>query len=133
MGRNGVHDFRRTADEDTLVVLHVEAQDSLERVEDILAEEGVDVAFLGPYDLSQSMGIPGEVTHTRVREAMRSIASAAAGHGVAVGCFANSAEQAKIWMGEGVTYLAYSVDSEIFRGRCSAIRAEVDRLREELS
>ena len=131
-GAQPVHDFRRTADEDTLVVLHVEAQDSLDRVEEILAEEGVDVAFLGPYDLSQSMGIPGEVTHARVREAMRAIASAAARHGVAVGCFANSPEQAKIWMGEGVTYLAYSVDSEIFRSRCGVIRAEVDRLREGL-
>ena len=77
------------------------------------------------------MGIPGEVTHARVREAMRAIASAAARHGVAVGCFANSPEQAKIWMGEGVTYLAYSVDSEIFRSRCSAIRAEVDRLQKD--
>ncbi len=132
-GARQVQDFRRTADEDTLVVLHVEAQDSLDHVEEILAEEGVDVAFLGPYDLSQTMGIPGEVTHARVREAMRSIASAAARQGVAVGCFANSPEQAKIWMGEGVTYLAYSVDSEIFRSRCKLIRAEVDRLREELS
>ena len=132
-GAQPVQDFRRTADEDTLVVLHVEAQDSLDRVEEILAEDGVDVAFLGPYDLSQTMGIPGEVTHARVREAMRSIASATARHGVAAGCFANSLEQAKIWMGEGVTYLAYSVDSEIFRSRCSAIRTEVDRLREELS
>ena len=63
---------------------------------------------------------------------MRSIAAAAERHGVAAGCFANSLEQAKMWMGEGVTYLAYSVDAEIFRSRCREIRAEVDRSREGL-
>ena len=131
-GGREVDEFRRTSDEDTLIVLHIEARESLDQVEEILAEDGVDVAFLGPYDLSQALGIPGEVTHPRVREAMRSIAAAAARHGVAAGCFANSLEQAKLWMDEGVTYLAYSVDAEIFRSRCTAIRAEVDRLREGL-
>ena len=132
-GGRDVGEFRQTSDDDTLVVLHIEARESLDRVEEILAEDGVDVAFLGPYDLSQALGIPGEVTHPRVREAMRSIAAAAARRGVAAGCFANSLEQAKLWMGEGVTYLAYSVDAEIFRSRCGEIRTEVDRLREGLT
>lgn len=100
-------EFRRAADEDTLLVLHIEAKESLAEIDEILAVPGLDVAFLGPYDLSQALGIPGEVTHPRVREAMRAIARSARPHGVTVGCFANDPEQAEVWLSEGVSYLAY--------------------------
>lgn len=113
-GATPVEEFRRTADEDTLLVLHIEARESLEAVEQIMAVPGFDVAFLGPYDLSQALGIPGDVTHLRVREAMRAIVQAARPKGIAVGCFANTPEQARLWIAEGISYLAYSVDSVLF-------------------
>jgi 4-hydroxy-2-oxoheptanedioate aldolase len=75
------------------------------------------------------MGIPGQVTHPKVRDAMRTVVKAAAKYNVAVGCFANSPEQAAIWLGEGVCYLTYSVDSFIFVDACRTIRREVDKLR----
>jgi 4-hydroxy-2-oxoheptanedioate aldolase len=75
------------------------------------------------------MGIPGQVTHARVREAMRTVVKAATKCNVAVGCFANSPEQAAIWLDEGVSYLTYSVDSFIFVEACRAIRQGVDKLR----
>ncbi len=128
-GAEPLASFRKTANDDTLLVLHIEAQETMTQVEEILAVPGVDVAFLGPYDLSQTMGIPGQVTHPKVREAMRGVVKAAAKHNVAVGCFANSPEQAAIWLGEGVSYLTYSVDSFIFVEGCRAIRREVEKLR----
>jgi 4-hydroxy-2-oxoheptanedioate aldolase len=128
-GATPVEEFRRTSDEDTLLVLHIEAQESLEKIEQIVAVPGFDVAFLGPYDLSQTFGIPGQVTHPRVREAMRAIVHAARPHGVAVGCFANTPEQARLWLGEGVSYLAYSVDSVIFLEACRRARETVEGLR----
>lgn len=130
-GTASMDEFRKAADDETLLVLHIEAQKTMERVEEILAVPGVDVAFLGPYDLSQTMGIPGQVTHAKVREAMGAVLKAASKHNVAVGCFANSLEQAAIWMGEGVSYLVYSVDSFIFAEACQAIRRNVERLRRE--
>jgi 4-hydroxy-2-oxoheptanedioate aldolase len=128
-GACGVEEFRRTADDDTLLVLHIEARESLEKVEQIVATPGFDVAFLGPYDLSQTLGIPGEVTHPRVREAMRAVVQAARPHGVAVGCFANNAEQARLWLDEGVSYLAYSVDSVMFLEACRRARLGIEELR----
>ena len=128
-GATCVEDFRRIADEDTLLVLHIEARESLEDIEQIVAVPGFDVAFLGPYDLSQALGIPGEVTHPRVREAMRAIVRAAGPRGVAVGCFANTPEQARLWLGEGISYLAYSVDSVIFLEACRRARESIEELR----
>lgn len=130
-GAAALDSFRRTADEDTLLVLHIEARESLDEVESILAVPGVDVAFLGPYDMSQALGIPGEVTHPRVCEAMRAIVRAAKPRGVAVGCFANTPEQARVWLNEGVSYLAYSVDSVIFLEACRRAREAVAQLRRE--
>lgn len=125
--------FRRTANDDTLLVLHIEAQETMERVEEILAVEGIDVAFLGPYDLSQTMGIPGQITHSRVREAMKAVVEAASKRQVAVGCFANTVEQARIWLQEGVSYLAYSVDTAIFAEACLRIQQEVGRAQVDLA
>jgi 4-hydroxy-2-oxoheptanedioate aldolase len=128
-GATPVEEFRRSADEDTLLVLHIEALESVGKVEEILAVPGIDVAFLGPYDLSQTLGIPGQVTHARVREAMRTIVRVAKPLGVAVGCFANNPEQAQLWLSEGISYLTYSVDSVIFREACRHVRETVDQLR----
>lgn len=128
-GATPVAEFRRSADEDTLLVLHIEARESLDEVDQILAVPGFDVAFLGPYDLSQSLGIPGEVTHPRVREALRAIVRAARSYGVAVGCFANNPEQARLWLAEGVSYLAYSVDSVLFLEACRKACETIAELR----
>lgn len=128
-GATPVEEFRRNADQDTLLVLHIEAKESLAEIERIVAVPGLDVAFLGPYDLSQALGIPGEVTHPRVREAMRAIVRAAQPHGVEVGCFANDPEQARVWLDEGVAYLAYSVDSVMFLEASRRARQTVDALR----
>jgi 4-hydroxy-2-oxoheptanedioate aldolase len=128
-GAAAVEDFRRAADQDTLLVLHIEALESLSNIDQILAVPGFDVAFLGPYDLSQALGLPGEVTHPRVREAMRAIVRAAQPHGVAVGCFANDPDQARLWLGEGVSYLAYSIDSVIFLEACRRARESIADLR----
>ena len=134
-GRYGslpVPELRREGDEDTLLVLHIEAANALGRVDAILATPGVDVAFLGPYDMSQTLGVPGEVTHPKVRETMGAIVSAAERNGVVVGCFANTPEQAELWLGEGVRYLAYSVDAHLFLNAAKGVRASVDGIRSAL-
>lgn len=128
-GTEPIEEFRKTANDDTLLVLHIEAQDSLERLDEILSIPGIDVAFLGPYDMSQTLGLPGQITHPRVRETMRAIVHAARPRGVAVGCFANTLEHAEVWLGEGVQYLSYSVDSLLFREACQEVRRGVDQLR----
>jgi 4-hydroxy-2-oxoheptanedioate aldolase len=131
-GAAAVSDLRREGDGDTLLVLHIEAANALGSLDAILATPGVDVAFLGPYDMSQTLGVPGEVTHPKVRETMRAIVAAAARSGVVVGCFASTPEQAELWLGEGVRYLAYSVDAHIFLNAAKRIRSQVDAIRSRL-
>ena len=132
-GAQPATEFQRQANDDTLLVLHIEAQESLDQLDDILAVPGIDVAFLGPYDMSQTLGVAGQVTHPLVQETMQAIVKAAEPRGIAVGCFANTLEHAELWLRAGVSYLAYSVDSLMLREAGSGIRARIDELRRPAS
>ncbi|MGE5334379.1 MAG: HpcH/HpaI aldolase family protein [Nitrososphaerota archaeon] len=59
------------ANRDTLVCVQLEDTDALRDLEAIAAVEGVDVVFVGPSDLSQSLGYPGDITHPVVQDTMR--------------------------------------------------------------
>ena len=61
--------------DETLVVLLLESESSLDNVEEMTDIEGVDVIYIGPYDLSQAMGLPGEVDHPDVLNNMERIFS----------------------------------------------------------
>jgi 4-hydroxy-2-oxoheptanedioate aldolase len=57
--KGSMGDFTQTANRETLVAVQIEDEAALANVHDILEVEGIDVFFIGPSDLSQSMGFPG--------------------------------------------------------------------------
>lgn len=109
------------ANESVTVIAHLEAGEGLENLDEILAVDGIDVIFIGPYDMSQSLGIPGQVRSTRLVEKMIAIVEQAKARGKLVGTFVETIEDAKAWRSRGVTYLAYSVDVGLFYEKCAEI------------
>jgi 4-hydroxy-2-oxoheptanedioate aldolase len=103
----------------TLVVLQLEGTEAVTNVSAILSVTGVDVIFIGPYDLSQSLGVPGDVDNPRVVEAMRRIVDECQARKVVVGTFVDTIEGARKWCAAGVRYLCYSVDVGLFTEKCS--------------
>lgn len=99
---------------ETLVILQIEGQEAIDCLDTILEVEGVDIVFIGPYDLSQSLGIPGQIDDERVTERMRQIAGAARKKGIAAGTFTDTAEAMRRWKQAGLQYISYSVDVGIF-------------------
>lgn len=97
-------DYTRRSNEEILVCVQVESRTALDHLDGILEVEGVDVVFLGPSDLSQSLGRPGRFDHPEVRDAMtravRTVRRAGCGAGTA-----GDAARWEAWRGEGVTYL----------------------------
>jgi 2-keto-3-deoxy-L-rhamnonate aldolase RhmA len=65
-----------TANDETAVIVMIESKEGAENIEEILAVEGVDAAFIGPYDLSGSYGIPGQIQAPVVRDACRRVIAA---------------------------------------------------------
>ena len=78
-------EYAATANRDMLVFPMVESREAVERVEGILAVDGVDGVFIGPYDLSASYGIPGRIRHPTMEAARRKVLDACARAGKAAG------------------------------------------------
>ncbi|MHC5058573.1 MAG: HpcH/HpaI aldolase family protein [Planctomycetota bacterium] len=105
----------------SLVIGQVEGREGLANLDAILAEDAFDVLFVGPYDLSQAMGRPGEVDNPEVTKESERVVKLSAARGVACGTFLDSAEEAERWTAAGVRYLAVSVDVGIFLDACRRI------------
>jgi len=73
------------ANDDLLLVVQIEHKDAVEHIDDILAVEGIDATFIGPYDLSLSLGVPGQLAHPLVVAAKERVMSAARQRGLAAG------------------------------------------------
>lgn len=117
-GYTGGPEYTDKQNERQTVVLQVEGQRGVEDIEAIAAVDGFDVVFLGPYDLSQSLGIPGQVRHERVEAQMRTVVETATKAGKAVGTFADDPEMAQEWIDAGVQFVMLSVDAPIFVRAC---------------
>jgi 4-hydroxy-2-oxoheptanedioate aldolase len=113
------NDYFRQANE-TLIILQIEGMEGLKNFDAILKVPGIDILFVGPYDLSQSMGIPGETDHPQLIAAIRELVHKAQQAGKHVGIFADTPSGAKRWKDAGVHDLSYSVDVGLFYAVCES-------------
>lgn len=125
-GYDGSDNYTAEQNDKTLVAIHVEGQEGLDNLDGILDVEGIDLVFLGPYDLSQSLGIAGQVTDERVEETMEDVCSRARDAGKIVGTYADTPELANRWIDVGVQYVAISVDAALLKGRFAEVVDAVD-------
>ncbi len=102
--------YFKSANEETMIIAHIEGVEGINNLNEILSVSGIDVIFIGPYDLSQSLGIPGEVNHPLVVEKMKEVILKCKENKVAVGTFADDVKIAKSWISLGIQYMSFSVD-----------------------
>jgi 2-dehydro-3-deoxyglucarate aldolase/4-hydroxy-2-oxoheptanedioate aldolase len=117
----------KSANAQTLLICLVETVAGVENADAITAVDGVDVVWIGHYDLTNSMGIPGEFGHPRFREAVERVLAACARHGKAPGFMAADVDTGRRLIAEGFRCIAYSGDLWIY---AQALRTGVASLRE---
>lgn len=78
-------DYMARANDESLVMVQIEHIDAIRNIDEILSVPGIDGTFIGPYDLSSSMGVPGQLQHPDVLAAMRHVLEASLRHNVAPG------------------------------------------------
>ncbi|MGB2711001.1 MAG: aldolase/citrate lyase family protein, partial [Conexibacter sp.] len=108
-------------DEELLVILQIEGREGIAQAGEIAALAGVDMVFVGPYDLSQSLGIPGQIADARVLDAGAEIAAAVAPH-ARLGVFVGDPVAAPAWAQLGVTLFAASTDGQVLLGGYATLR-----------
>ena len=113
-------DYFKSANE-AMVILQLEGKEAIENLEEIMHVDGIDIIFIGPYDLSQSLGVPGEINNPKVIEKISYIIEKAKEKGIVVGTFIDNMEAVKTWKEQGILYLSYSVDVGIFFQACKNI------------
>ena len=123
-GRYGAREPKehvQISNREVAVIIHIESAEGVNRLPEILERGGVDVVFLGPYDLSQSLGIPGQVRSPEVTGLIEKAVAEATKRGVATGTFVETGQAAAEWAAKGIQYLAYSVDVAILYRAASEI------------
>ncbi len=113
------------ANRDTFIAVQAETGLGVERVEQIAAVEGVDGVFVGPLDLSVSLGIPGQWDHPKLKEAIGRVFAGCRRQGKAVGIWSFAPDQAQAWVRAGAQFLAYGTDLGFMADGAGAALAEM--------
>lgn len=96
---------------------HIEAVNNIDA---IVKVPGIDAVFVGPYDLSASMGKPGQIKDPEVQTAMGKVRQAALQAGVKLGIYCSDADSARTFMHQGYTLIGLSTDLNYLVGSAAA-------------
>ena len=104
-------DYVASANQDITVIVQVEHIDAVANIEKILAVPGIDGLFVGPYDLSASMGKTGLTGDPDVQAAIAKVKKAATRANLPLGIFGPTAETVQPYIQDGYTLIAVGIDT----------------------
>ncbi len=102
--------YKAEADDNVFCVVQIETPEAVENVDAIAAVDGVDALFVGPLDLSTSMGIPQQFDHADFTAALDKTLAACRKHGKVPGILTPTADLATKWTTMGFTFIVVGVD-----------------------
>jgi 2-dehydro-3-deoxyglucarate aldolase len=125
-GRN-FKGYYQQHNKDVIVVVMLENHLGVAQADAILATAGVDAVFIGPYDLSASMGLAGQLQHPDVLEAQQKVLAACARHGVAPGIHVVSTEPEDLQrcLAQGFRFVACGLDTLFLQHGCRKMVAKL--------
>lgn len=119
-----VKDYLARADDEICLMLQVESQQALDNLEAIAAVEGVDGVFIGPADLSASMGHLGNAGHPDVEAAISDAIHKIRAAGKAAGIVTVDEQAARGYLDAGCTFVGVGIDALLY---ANALRGLADR------
>lgn len=120
-------DYAKVANREILAILLIEDIRAVENIEEIVSVRGVDVVFVGLFDLSGSMGLLGQVTHPQVEAAAQKVLTAAKRAKVAAGTIASTPEEINRRIAEGFQFIAVGSDARLLSGAASDLIRQIKR------
>jgi 4-hydroxy-2-oxoheptanedioate aldolase len=118
----------QAANDQVFVGVLVEGEEGIRNIPEIARMPGLDMIYLGVYDMAQSAGVAGDIKHPKVVDAVRKSVAQIRGHGLAAGSVASDAEYLKLLYDSGFTFLSYLVDCAILRSGYETARGWYEEL-----
>ena len=103
-------EYSELSNAETLVVVYCETMEAINNLDEMLTVDGVDVVFVGPFDLTQALGVIGEPNHPKVLEAIDMIVKKVRAAGKAAGIIAPDAEKTKQFIEQGFQLIILGSD-----------------------
>ena len=121
--------YFREANDNTTVIAMIESLRGVANADEIAALPGIDVLWVGHFDLTHEMGIPAQFHHPDFLDATRKVISAARKYGKRAGINPRSHEQTDEWVAAGFNVISWANDTTIYR---DALSQAVQSLRRRL-
>lgn len=118
-------DYLAEANRETLCVVQLESAQACVEAARIAAIPGIDVLFIGPWDLSQSLQVPGQTSHPLVLSEIERVRTACLKQGIAAGIYANTPDDARAWASQGFRFVTCLVDSAVLLRGLQELRASL--------
>lgn len=108
----GFDEYKKWVNEELVIIAQIEHYEAVENIEGIITTDGIDGIIIGPYDLSGSMGYPGEYDRKDVKDSIAKVLRVCQENNFPSGFHVIESDTAKLQerISEGCTFLAYSLD-----------------------
>lgn len=121
-------EFYEQTNKDILVIAHCETKQSFENLDEILETEEIDVIFLGPFDMSASLGIPQQYDHPEMVRIIDELPKRVIKSGKIPGIYVGTIEDAHKRIAQGYKYIVYGlIETEIYK----LYKSVVDAIKEK--
>lgn len=126
--------YVENANADTLLLVQIEHKDAVANIDEILSVPGIDGIYIGPFDLSMSMGIPGQITHPDLLASKRKVRDATLAHGLIAGVHfvqpSTAADDCRQAVAEGYRFIALGTDILFLGDSARDLQKETCQFRE---
>lgn len=116
------------ANKNTMVAINIEGKEAIEDIDNILTIEHLDIIFVGLFDLSKALGIPGDVDNPKVINYLKELTKKINAAGKYTGTITTSKEKITEFLDIGLKYVVHLVDCEMLRNSYSGV---VDHFQEQ--
>ncbi len=106
-------EFTSLENKRTLSVLIIEGANGIKNIENIINDKNVDVVYIGAYDISATLGIPGDTKNPRVTETIKNLVKTIKKRGKIAGCLFHDNKELSFFTKIGIQFLCYKVDSSV--------------------
>lgn len=114
-GDISVEQFTDNANDRVMTIIQIENQQAIGNLDEILEVKGIDLFYIGPFDLSQSLGITGQMDHPLLIETIQFVFDKIIAKDIPIGMHGVNEEFIKYWRNRGANLFTYGLDNTFLK------------------